>query len=396
MINLPKRTQNLSFSPIRKLVPLAEQAKKRGVKIYHLNIGQPDIKSPAVFLQKVKEFEETVVAYEKSDGSERFKQSLKTYYQKIGISLETSEMVITTGGSEALWMIFFILFNNGDECLTLDPTYTNYLTFAQLGGVKLKATPTYLENNFRLPPLEDIKKAVSKKTKAIIITNPSNPTGAVYGQKMLKELVEFCIKKNIFIISDETYREFIYGRTKTVSLLSFKKAKELVIVADSLSKRYSLCGARLGLLASKNKAVIEAANKIAQARLASGTIEQYAASFLNRVPKSYFAKVRQEYQKRRDVLIAGLEKIKGVKASHPSGAFYLIAQLPVANAEDFCRFLLDKFEDKKETVMLAPAEGFYVNPGLGVNQVRIAYVLNTKEIKRACELIEKGLMTYRT
>lgn len=396
MVNISSRDRQLTFSPIRKLAPYADKAKKRGVNVYHLNIGQPDIESPKIFLQKVKEFDEKVVAYEKSDGNELFKQSLCQYYHDLGLPIKTEDIVVTSGGSEGLLWIFLILFEPGQECLCFDPTYTNYLTFAELASVNLRAMPTYLEDNFSLPKISEIRKQITKETRAILVTNPSNPTGAVYPVKMLEELVDLCLEKDIFIITDETYREFIYGEIKTRSLMSFNKAQELVVLADSLSKRYSLCGARLGCLVSKNKAVIGCANKIAQARLASGTIEQYAASFLNQVPESYFEKVRQEYQKRRDVLIAGLEKIKGVKVSHPNGAFYLIAQLPVANAEDFCKFLLDKFEDNQETVMLAPAEGFYVNPGLGVNQVRIAYVLNTKEIKRACELIEKGLAEYQS
>lgn len=396
MVNISSRDRYLTFSPIRKLTPYVQKAQKRGIKIYHLNIGQPDIESPKIFLQKVKEFNEKVVVYEKSDGSELFKQSLWQYYRRLGLQIKTDDIIVTSGGSEALIWIFLILFEPGQECLCFDPTYTNYLTFAELASVNLRAMPTYLEDNFSLPKTNEIRKQITKKTRAVLVTNPSNPTGAVYPKKMLEELVELCIEKDIFIIADETYREFIYGGMKTRSLMSFNKAQELVVLADSLSKRYSLCGARLGCLVSRNKAVIECANKIAQARLASGTIEQYAASFLGQVPKSYFEDVRREYQKRRDILIAGLEKIPGVKVSHPDGAFYLIAELPVVDAEDFCRFLLDKFADNQETVMLAPAEGFYVNPGLGVNQVRIAYVLNTKEIKRACELIEKGLAEYRS
>jgi len=334
------------------------------------------------------------VVYEKSDGTEELKNSVLKYYKKVGIEISDDELVITSGGSEALAMVFFILFNSGDECLTLDPTYTNYLTFAAVNGVELKAVPTALKENFLVPPIGEIKKKITKKTKAIIITNPSNPTGALYPQKMLKEIVDFCVKNNIFIIADETYREFVYGNKKAVSLMSFKKAQQLVVMCDSFSKRYSLCGARLGMLVSKNKQVMEAANKMAQSRLATGAIEQYAAAKLHETPKSYFLKVNREYQKRRDTLMKGLSKIKGVKFNKPDGAFYLIAELPVKDAEDFCKFMLEKFEDKKQTVMMAPAEGFYVTEGLGKNQVRIAYVLNSKDITRACELIALGLEKY--
>ena len=394
MPKIPYKSQNLAFSPIRKLTPYAEAAKKRGIKIYHLNIGQPDIASPEIFLKKIKEFNEPVVFYERSDGTEAFKQSLLHYYRRLNLNVDLADIVATTGGSEALWMVFAILFNPGDECLTFEPTYTNYQTFAELSGVKLKGVPTYLDDNFALPPVAALEQVLTNKTKGVIITNPSNPTGAVYPESMLKDLVEFCLKHDLFIIADETYREFIYGEIKTRSLLSFKKADQNVVLTDSLSKRYSLCGVRLGCLVSKNKLVMEMANKIAQARLASPSIEQYAASFLGEVPESYFNDVRVEYEARRDTLMAELKKIPEVKANFPDGAFYLIAQLPVVDAEDFCRFMLDKFEDNKETVMLAPAEGFYLTSGMGVNQVRIAYVLNTMAIKRAVELIGLGLKAY--
>lgn len=394
MPKIASRALNLEFSPIRKLVPLALAAKKRGIKIYHLNIGQPDIKSPALFLEGVKAFKQSVVAYEKSDGNEDLKQSLIKYYSRLGIHFASRDLVVTHGGSEALAWSFFILFAAGDECLTLDPTYTNYLTFAAQGGVKLKPLLTRLEDNFQLPPLSVIKRAVTKKTKGIIITNPSNPTGSVYGPKLLADLVNFCVKKKLFIITDETYSEFVYGKTKFKSLLTFKKAEQLVVSADSLSKRYSLCGARLGVLASKNMAVMEAVNKLAQSRLAVATIEQLAASQLHRVPKNYFHKNKAEYLGRRNELMAGLSRIPGVKFSRPDGAFYLIAELPVADAEDFCKFMLEKFSHSRETVMMAPAEGFYVTPKMGRNQVRIAYVLNRKDLKKACTLLALGLQAY--
>ncbi|OIN88149.1 aspartate aminotransferase [Candidatus Beckwithbacteria bacterium CG1_02_47_37] len=395
MPNISLRDRYLAFSPIRKLTPYAEAAKKRGVKIYHLNIGQPDIASPQIFLDKVKEFNQKTVAYEKSDGSEELKSSLLKYYRGLGISLTTEDLLVTTGGSEALMWLFFILFEPGQECLTFEPTYTNYVTFAELAGVNLRPITTFLETNFTLPSIEQINRAITKKTRAIIVTNPNNPTGAVYSRNLLEELVELCLKRDIFIIADETYREFIYGGTKAVPLLTFKKAEQIVVLADSLSKRYSLCGARLGCMVSKNQPVMTTANKIAQARLASPTIEQYAASFLDQVPESYFREVNQEYLKRRDFLISELKKIPDVKVSRPDGAFYLIAQLPVVDAEDFCRFMLEEFADRKETVMLAPAEGFYLTPGMGVNQVRIAYVLKRPDLKRAVELIALGLLKYK-
>lgn len=397
-INMPRislRDRYLAFSPIRKLTPYAEAAKKRGIKIYHLNIGQPDIPSPRIFLDKVRQFNQATVAYEKSDGTAELKASQIKYYRRLGVKLNDQDLVITTGGSEALLWLFFILFEPGDDCLTFEPTYTNYLTFAELAGVNLRPVPTFIESNFALPQIDQVQQAVSKKTRAIIITNPNNPTGAVYPRPMLENLVDLAVKKDLFIIADETYREFIYGGKKTVSLLTFAKAREQVVLADSLSKRYSLCGARLGCLASYNREVMVMANKIAQARLSSPTIDQFAASFLDRVPAGYFTRVNREYRKRRDTLIAGLSRIPGVRVSRPDGAFYLIAQLPVVDAEDFCRFMLEEFSDKKETVMLAPAEGFYLTPGLGVNQVRIAYVLKSEALNRAVELIRLGLLQYQ-
>ncbi len=396
MPKISSHDQNLAFSPIRKLTPFAEAAKKRGIKIYHLNIGQPDIASPQIFLDKVKEFNQKTIAYEKSDGYQPLKDSIRKYYAKIGLAIEDSDLLVTSGGSEALWMIFLILFEPGQECLCFDPTYTNYLTFAELASVKMKGVVTKIEDNFALPPMEKLKQAVTPKTKAIIITNPSNPTGAVYSEKMLGELVDFCVEKDLFIISDETYREFIYGKIKTRSLLSYKKAEQLVVMTDSFSKRYSLCGARLGMLISKNKAVMTCANKIAQARLSSPTVEQYAASFLHDVPETYFKDVNSEYKSRRDVLVKELSQIPGVKASNPDGAFYLIAELPVDNAEDFCKFMLEKFSNKNETVMMAPAEGFYITPGEGKKQVRIAYVLKKEDLRRAVELIALGLVQYQS
>ena len=394
MPEISAKNKQLFFSPIRKLMPYAVAAKKRGVKVYHLNIGQPDIESPAIFLQKVKEFDQKTVAYEKSDGNEAFKQSLAQYYQRLGLDIKEEDLVVTSGGSEALMWLFAILFNPGDECLCFEPTYANYLTFSCLNGVKIVPVLTKLADNFQLTDAKTLLAKYTPKTKAVIITNPSNPTGAVYPPKMLQEIVDFCVEKDLFIIADETYREFIYGAVKTVSLLSFKEAAQLVVEADSLSKRYSLCGARLGMIVTKNKSVLEMATKIAQARLAAATIEQYAASFLDQVPLSYFTTVKQEYQLRRDTLMAELAKIPGVKFSRPEGAFYLIAELPIDNAEEFCKFLLEEFSEKQETVMLAPAADFYVTPGQGKNQVRIAYVLNCAEIKRAVELVGLGLKAY--
>lgn len=394
MPEISQRAQNLLFSPIRKLIPYADKAKQKGIKVYHLNIGQPDIKSPKIFLEKLKSYKEKTIAYDQSGGNQNFKKSLCHYYQSAGIKIDPQQMISTYGGSEALTMAFFILLKNGQQCLTVEPFYTNYLTIAKTCDIDLKTITSRIDDNFALPSIEKIKKAVNPKTKAILICNPSNPTGALYPPKILKELVDFCFEKNIFIIADEAYQDFIYDGKQAISLLSFKKGKEVVVAVDTLSKRYSLCGARLGALVSRNEKVIEAALKIAQSRTSISSIGQYAASYLHRVPVSYRKNILKEYQKRRDVLMEGLGKIPGVKYYKPEGAFYLIAQLPVDDAEKFCRFLLEKYHYKKETVMLSPAEGFYLTPGLGKNQVRIAYVLKSSDLKKACLILKKALVEY--
>jgi len=394
VVKISQRALDLPASPIRKLIPYANQAKARGIKIYHLNIGQPDIASPELFLQKIKQFPDKVVAYEQSDGNAKLRKSASIYYKRNNIDLEAEEIIITQGGSEALWMACFILLESEQECLTIEPFYANYLSFANLANVKITAVTSTIENNFQLPSITKIKAAVTSKTKAILLCSPSNPTGVVYSKKDLQKLVDFCLQKNIFIISDETYREFFYEKLMPTSLITFKKAHQNTVIVDSFSKRFSLCGARLGIIASKNKDIMAAVLKMAQARLAAPAIEQYAASFLDKVPQSYFAKVQKEYKKRRDTLVTGLQKIPGVVCGYPAGAFYLIAQLPVDDSEKFARFLLEDFAFKGETVMVAPAQGFYSTPNLGKKQVRIAYVLNCEDLKKACLLLGKALEEY--
>lgn len=394
VVKISQRAGKLPASPIRKLIPFANIAKKKGIKIYHLNIGQPDIASPELFLQKIKQFPHQVLAYEQSDGNLQLRQSASIYYKKCGIDLKTEDIIITQGGSEALWMACFILLEPRQECLTIEPFYANYLSFAGLADIKITAVTSKIEDNFQLPAIAKIKAAVTPKTKAILLCSPSNPTGVVYTKKDLTKLVDFCLQKNIFIISDETYREFFYGKVMPTSLMAFKKAHQQIVVIDSFSKRFSLCGARLGIIASKNKDIMAAVLKMAQARLAAPTIEQYAASFLHQVPQKYFKAVQKEYQKRRDTLVSGLQKIPGVKCGIPSGAFYLIAELPVDNTEKFAEFLLKDFSYQKETVMVAPAQGFYTTPNLGKKQVRIAYVLNCEDLEKSCMLLGKALEKY--
>lgn len=395
MLTVSRRAKALPASPIRKLAPFAVKAENNGIRIYHLNIGQPDIPSPAAFLNAIKNYPNKTVAYEQSDGNERLRQLLSGYYGSVGGKITAEEMVITYGASEALSMAFFILLAEGDECLTAEPFYANYAAMAQIAGVRLTTFTTRLEDNFDLPDLDKIKRHISPKTKAILICNPSNPTGSVYQPEKLKKLVDYCVEKNIYLIGDETYREFTYDGKKITSLLSFSQARKLVVLTDTLSKRFSLCGARVGALVSANHDIIAAALKMAQSRTSAASVDQYAASFLGNVPKSYFSEILNEYTKRRKILMEELSKIPGVKFATPYGAFYLIAQLPVDSAEDFCRFLLEKFSYENETIMLSPAEGFYATPGLGKNQARIAYVLNTKDLKRSCYLLKKALEKYK-
>lgn len=389
-----KRAINTPPSPIRKLVPFAEQVKNKGVKIYHLNIGQPDIKSPTRYLKALKSFPSDIIAYENSLGNPELRKGLARYYMSYNIPVKDENIIITTGGSEAIIFALLAVCDPSDECLVSEPFYANYQGFASMSNIILVAIKTYSKDGFQLPSMQEIEKKITKKTRSIIICNPNNPTGTVYSKKALSAVFKLAKKRNLFIISDETYREFVYDDTKHHSLLTFSNKPQHVILVDSFSKRYSLCGARLGSLVSYNKKVIESVTKFAQARLAAPTVEQFAALEALKTPTSHLNKTIKEFKKRRDVLFKGLTKIPGILVHKPEGAFYMTVTLPVKNAEHFAKWLLTDFRLKNETVMLAPASGFYLSKNMGENQVRIAYVLNTKDLKKSVMILKRGLEIY--
>lgn len=397
-IELSDRLQKVPSSPIRKLVPYALAAKKDGVKVYHLNIGDPDIKTPKIMIDVLKNWDKNPISYDQSQGNPEFIESLRSYYKKLGFTfLENNNIQITTGGSEAISMAMFGVANPGDEILTFEPLYTNYNSYAVVNGIILKAITTSSDSGFHLPDKNVIESAISKKTKAILICNPNNPTGTVYTHEEIKMLVDIAKEKNLFLLSDEVYREYTYDGREHVSL--FKYMQEIpnqAVVLDSMSKRYSLCGIRLGALVTLNEELLSGILAIAQGRLSSGLIDQAVASKLNEVPDQYLEEVITEYNNRREILFEGLKKIPGVVIPKPEGAFYTIAGLPINDSEDFCKWLLTDFRDNNETVMIAPAAGFYATPGMGKQEVRIAYVLNTNDLKRCVELIALAIKNYKS
>jgi len=396
-IQVSKRLFEVPTSPIRKLVPFAVEAKKKGTKVYHLNIGDPDIKTPEVMIKVLNNWSINPIRYGQSQGETKFLESLVTYYNKLGYSfIKTENIQATSGGSEAISMAFFAVCQPGEEVIAFEPFYTNYNSYAAINGIKIIPVLTKGETGFHLPARVDIEKKITKKTKAIIICNPSNPTGTVYSKKEMEMLVSICIKNNLFLIADEVYREFVYDGKKHTSILSFmKKYPDRMLLLDSLSKRYSLCGARLGMIVSLNKDLIDGVLRIAQGRLSAGFIDQTMAEKLTEINSVYFRAVHKEYQKRRDVLYHGLKSIPGVYLEKPEGAFYAIVKLPVKDSEDFCRWLLTDFKYNNSTVMLAPAAGFYGTKGRGKNEVRIAYVLNVGDLEKAIEILRRALVEYK-
>jgi aspartate aminotransferase len=381
-------------SPIRKLVPFAENAKKDGKKVYHLNIGQPDIKSPQVALDAVKNFDKNVVEYSHSAGVESYRKGLAAYYQSLDIHVDHNDLMITTGGSEALLFALNSCLDAGDEVIIPEPFYANYNGFSISSGVTVKPISTSIEDGFSLPPIEEFVKLITPKTKAILICNPGNPTGYLYSKEELEILRDIVIKYDLFLFADEVYREFVYDGNKHLSVLSIQGLENHAIVIDSTSKRYSMCGIRVGCIVSKNQEIIQTALKFAQARLSPPTFGQIAGEAALLTPKSYFDDVINEYVSRRDLLVDGLNKIDGVICPKPKGAFYAIAQLPVDNADRFAQWLLEDFDFNGETLMVAPAEGFYSSKGKGFNQVRIAYVLNQESLKKAIKCLEEALKVY--
>ncbi len=396
-MKVSERISTLPVSAVRKLSPFAVAAKKEGINVYHLNIGDPDIKTPRVMLNAIKTLNLETIGYAPSSGIPQMLQALKTYYQNLGFKkINEENILITVGGSEAVVISLFATTEANDEVLVFEPFYSNYSALAHLCGVKLIAVPTTIENGFHLPQRKTIEDKLTKKTKAILFCSPNNPTGTIYTKKELQMLVDIAKENNLFLISDEVYREFVFDGSKHVSVLDFlDQIPNQIILLDSLSKRYSICGSRIGILASLNKEIMAGCLKIAQSRLSAGLIDQIMAAKLTKVPTSYTKAVIKEYQKRRDLIFTYLSKIEGVFLAKPEGAFYTMVNLPVKNAEDFAIFLLKEFRLNNSTVMLAPGAGFYATPSQGLNQVRIAYVLNTKDLKKAIEIISKGLKAYQ-
>ncbi len=382
-------------SPIRKLVPFAESAKKKGHKVYHLNIGQPDIKTPEVAIEAVKNADIKVLEYSHSAGFESYRNKLAESYQKVGLPVEPQDIIITTGGSEALMFAMGSTMDSGDEIIIPEPFYANYNGFSIASGIKVIPVMSGIETGFALPAIEDFEKLITPKTKAILICNPGNPTGYLYSKEEIEKLAEIVKKHDLFLIADEVYREFIYDEgVEHHSVLNVKGIEQNAIMIDSVSKRYSMCGARIGCIVSKNKEVMQTAMKFAQARLSPPTYAQIASEAALETPQSYFDEVISEYKDRRDTLITELQKIEGVQVATPKGAFYCIAKLPVNNADKFAQWLLEDFDYNKETVMVAPASGFYSTQGVGLDEVRIAYVLKKEDLVKAVEVLKHALEKY--
>lgn len=381
-------------SPIRKLVPYAEAAKKRGTHVIHLNIGQPDIKTPKVALDAVRNHTIEVLEYSMTQGSEEYRKKIADYYAKQDIFVDAEDIIVTTGGSEALSFTLGTIMDNDDEIIIPEPFYANYNGFATASGVKVKPIASSIENNFALPPISKFEDLITPKTKAILICNPGNPTGYLYSREEIHQLADLVKKYNLFLVADEVYREFTYDGREHYSILQVEGLEEYAIVVDSVSKRYSMCGARIGCMISKNKEVIGTALKFAQARLSPPTFAQIASEAALETPQSYFDDVIDEYVSRRNLLITELNKLEGVKVATPQGAFYCVAELPIENADHFAQWLLESFEVEGNTVMVAPAAGFYATPGLGKNQIRIAYVLEKEQLVKAVHILGKALREY--
>lgn len=382
-------------SPIRKLVPFAEDAKKRGTKVFHLNIGQPDIVTPQVALDAVKNNEIKVLEYARSEGSETYREKLAGYYKENKIEVEATDIIVTTGGSEALLFTLGSITDFGDEIIIPEPFYANYNGFSVANGVKVVPIVSSIDTDFALPAIEEFEKLIGPKTKAILICNPGNPTGYLYSKEEIEKLKALVLKHDLFLIADEVYREFVYDGIEHHSIMSLEGLDQHAIMIDSVSKRYSMCGARIGCIVSRNKSLTQTALKYAQARLSSPTYALMASEAALETPKSYFEEVKKEYVARRNLLIDALSKIDKVKVSRPKGAFYCIAELPVKDADDFAQWMLESFSDQGETIMVAPASGFYSSPGSGKNQIRIAYVLNKESLLRSVELLELALKQYQ-
>jgi len=397
VFRISNRAQHMPASPIRKLAPLADAAKARGTKVYHLNIGQPDIETPACMLDRLKQLESKVLEYSPSGGTPEFVKSLQRYYTKrLGLNIDTREILATTGGSEAILFSFMACANEGDDVMVVEPFYANYRAFATMAGLNIVPITSKGRDGFHMPPRDVWEKTLTAKTRIVIICNPSNPTGTVYSREEIEMIAGFCRDHGLFLVSDEVYREFVYDGRKAISILELSNIDKFAIVVDSLSKRYSACGIRLGSLVTRNPEVFDACLRMAQGRLSPPGLAQFVAVGVDSLSDSYTQDVQREYQHRRDVLYEGLTSIPGVFLQKPEGAFYCMAKLPVENTEDFAIYLLSEFEDRGETVMVAPASGFYASPELGRNEVRIAYVLKEADLRRSVELLRLALERYKT
>ena len=393
-MELSKRALDIQASPIRKLAPYADEAKAKGRRVFHLNIGQPDIETPKEIMDAYNHFDEKVLCYGPSQGLLKYRQNLVRYYEKHNIPLQTDDIIVTTAGSEAIIFALLATCNVGDEIIVPEPFYTNYNGFATIAGVKIRPVTTYAEEGFTLPSNEKIIECITDKTRAILFSNPGNPTGAVYLKSDLERLADIALKYNLYLISDEVYREFVYDGLSHTSILHINGIEDRAIMVDSISKRYSACGARIGCVISRNQVLMQSILKFAQARLCPPTIDQLAANAAVDIQDEYFVNVLQEYDKRRNIVYNEVQQIEGVVCVKPQGAFYIIVKLPIEDAEDFAIWMLEKFSEDDQTVMFAPAEGFYATPGLGRNEVRLAYILNEKSLKRAMFLFRKGLQEY--
>ena len=393
MLKISERGQQMPPSPIRKLVPYAEAAKKRGTKVFHLNIGQPDIETPPSILNAVRKADIRVLEYSHSAGNESYRKKLVSYYKTVGIDVAADQIIITTGGSEAIMFGFFACLNAGDEVIIPEPFYANYNGFAVAAGVKVIPITSSIDTGFALPPISDFENVITSKTKAIIVCSPNNPTGYLYSRQEMEDLKTICLKHHLYLFSDEAYREFCYSG-EYISAMHLSGMDENVVLMDTISKRYSACGARLGAFVTKNKAVYDVAMKFAQARLSPPGLAQILGEAAVDLPSSYFDKPKAEYLARRDLLVKRLNAMPGVFCPNPGGAFYAMARLPIDDSDNFCQWLLESFSYKNKTVMLAPATGFYGTKGLGKNEVRLAYVLNLNDINEAMDCLEKALEEY--
>ncbi|RYZ26423.1 MAG: pyridoxal phosphate-dependent aminotransferase [Chitinophagaceae bacterium] len=393
MLQVSQRGQQMPASPIRKMVPYAETAKKNGIKVFHLNIGQPDIETPPSILDAVRKADIPVLEYSHSAGNESYRRKLVSYYKSVGINVSHDQIIITTGGSEAIMFGFFSCLNPGDEVIIPEPFYANYNGFAVQAGVKVVPITSQIETGFALPPISEFEKVITPATKAIIVCSPNNPTGYLYSQQEMEDLKTICLNHNLYLFSDEAYREFSYSGDY-ISAMHLTGMDEHVVLMDTISKRYSACGARLGALVTKNKAIYDTAMKFAQARLSPPGLAQIMGEAAVDLPASYFDKPKAEYIARRDLLVRRLNAMQGVFCPNPGGAFYAMAKLPIDDSDKFCQWLLESFSHNGQTVMLAPATGFYGTPGLGKNEVRLAYVLNLKDLDNAMDCLEKALEVY--